>query len=69
MGERIEVGRWASGACGCIWVESRPAGFKMDPAAARVCSMHRHTACPESLYPSPQGMAMALVTYSWEDPR
>ncbi len=67
-GEPVDVGEWVAAACGCVWRESRPAGFKLNPAMPRVCT--RHTADhPASLCPSPQGMATVAVTYHRERPR
>lgn len=59
---RVPVGEWVATACGCVFRESRPAGFTIDPAQPRACGRHNadHIA---SLFPSPQNMAMVAVTY------
>lgn len=62
MGERVTVGPWVRTACGCVWRESRPDGFRIDPTEPRACGTHRATD-PASLTPSPQGMAVVPVTY------
>lgn len=53
-------------ACGCRWRESRPPGFRIDPDAPRVCTMHRPDH-PAAVGTSPQGMAMVPVQYLPDD--
>lgn len=64
---KVAVGPWVKAACGCVWSESRPDGFLINPADPRACVVHRADH-PASVSPSPQGMAMVPVTYHDEKP-